>query len=84
MFVHMTKMKSFCTAIGGLGLTGIITWVELELKKASCMIDVENIPFAGLDEFFRLEEMIQSTVSHGWTVSMLGPHRARYLYERRS
>lgn len=41
--------------IGGLGLTGIITWAELQLVPIrSAMLDVEMIRFRGLDEFVRL------------------------------
>lgn len=41
--------------IGGLGLTGIITWAEFTLKKiATPLIEQENIRFKNLDEFFEL------------------------------
>jgi FAD/FMN-containing dehydrogenase len=45
----------FAATIGGLGLTGLITWVEIELIPiASAMMDVETVPFGGLDGFFSL------------------------------
>lgn len=45
----------FAASIGGLGLTGIITRAEIELKPvASAHIDSETIPFANLEEFFVL------------------------------
>lgn len=45
----------FAATIGGLGLTGLIVWVEIELIPiASTMMDVETIPFGALDEFFSL------------------------------
>lgn len=45
----------FAATIGGLGLTGIIAWVEIEMVPiASAMMDVETVPFSGLDEFFSL------------------------------
>ncbi len=58
----------FAATIGGLGLTGLITWVEIELIPIkSAMMDVENIPFEGLDAFFDLakksEENFDYTVS---------------------
>ncbi|MQY48151.1 FAD-binding protein [Rhizobiales bacterium RZME27] len=58
----------FAATIGGLGLTGLITWVELELITVeSAMIDAENIPFENVDSFFALakesEEYFDYTVS---------------------
>lgn len=45
----------FSLTIGGLGLTGFIEWVGLQLVPiVSPMMDVENIPFANLSEFFDL------------------------------
>jgi L-gulonolactone oxidase len=46
---------SFAATVGGLGLTGLIAWVEIEVMPiASAMMAVETIPFGGLDEFFAL------------------------------
>ena len=46
----------FCATIGGLGLTGIITWAQLQLRPvAGPMMSVETIRFANLDEFMRLQ-----------------------------
>jgi FAD/FMN-containing dehydrogenase len=45
----------FRATIGGLGLTGIITWAEFKLKKiASPLIQQDNIRFRSLEEFFDL------------------------------
>jgi L-gulonolactone oxidase len=45
----------FAATTGGLGLTGLIAWVELEVVPlASCLMDVETVPFATIDEFFPL------------------------------
>lgn len=45
----------FAATIGGLGLTGVITWVEFEVTSiASARMDVEIIPFANADEFFQI------------------------------
>lgn len=42
----------YCATIGGIGLTGFITWVEVQLKAIkSPLIDQESIKFVGLDEF---------------------------------
>ncbi|MEL7040613.1 MAG: FAD-binding oxidoreductase [Pseudomonadota bacterium] len=47
----------FSSTVGGLGLTGIITWVELQLKPISCSdLYVENFRYANLDAFFKLSE----------------------------
>lgn len=45
----------FAATIGGLGLTGLIAWVEIEvIPIASAIMEVETILFAALDEFFPL------------------------------
>lgn len=47
----------FQATIGGLGLTGLMLWVELSLKKIeSSYVEVETLPIADLDHFFRLAE----------------------------
>jgi len=45
----------FDATIGGLGLTGLITWAEIQLKRVAnpCM-DSESIRFRSLEEFFAL------------------------------
>ncbi len=58
----------FAATIGGLGLTGIITRVTLELKPiATSDMDVETIRFGNLGEFFALAA--QSEMSHDYTVA---------------
>jgi FAD/FMN-containing dehydrogenase len=45
----------FQATIGGLGLTGVILWAEIELKRINNpTMEVETIRFTGLDEFFEL------------------------------
>ena len=45
----------FFATIGGLGLTGLITWVEIKLKKIhGPYIDTESVRFEDLTEFFEL------------------------------
>lgn len=47
----------FKATIGGLGLTGIISWVELQLVTiGSSNIDQEIIPIKSLDHFFSVME----------------------------
>lgn len=43
----------FAATIGGLGLTGLITWVELQLLRIDGpFIETDNVVLHGLDEFF--------------------------------
>jgi FAD/FMN-containing dehydrogenase len=45
----------FGATIGGLGLTGLIAWAEIRLKRIrSACLDVETIRFGNLEEFFSL------------------------------
>lgn len=47
----------FTATIGGLGLTGLITWAEIKLKKIhGPYIDTESIRFDNLAEFFDLSQ----------------------------
>ena len=48
--------QRFAATIGGLGLTGAISRATLALRPVrSALMDVEAIPFADLDAFFRIE-----------------------------
>jgi len=58
----------FAATIGGLGLTGLITWVELQLKPVmNPYLQEETLRFDSLDEFFELniasEEAFEYTVA---------------------
>jgi L-gulonolactone oxidase len=47
----------FAATIGGLGLTGLILWIELQLIPVrSAFMLSETLPMSGLDDFFRLAE----------------------------
>jgi len=47
----------FAATIGGLGLTGLITWAEIALRPIPvAAVRTEAIPFAGLDEFLALSD----------------------------
>jgi FAD/FMN-containing dehydrogenase len=50
-----TNAELFAATIAGMGLTGLITWVEFELKSIpGPAIAVERVPFANLDEFLAI------------------------------
>jgi FAD/FMN-containing dehydrogenase len=58
----------FAATIGGIGLTGLMTWVEFSLRKiASAMIEMETIKFRNLDDFFQIsaesDEKFEHTVA---------------------
>jgi FAD/FMN-containing dehydrogenase len=60
----------FEATIGGLGLTGLILWVEFQLKRVpGPWIDSEQIRFSGLEEFFELSAA--SDESYEYTVAWL-------------
>jgi FAD/FMN-containing dehydrogenase len=45
----------FAATAGGLGLTGLITWAEIQLRRITGpLMDVETIRFGNLDEFLAL------------------------------
>jgi FAD/FMN-containing dehydrogenase len=51
----------FAATIGGLGLTGIITWAELRLRQiANAYLHSETRRFRGIDEFIGLSEEADS------------------------
>lgn len=55
----------FAATVGGLGLTGLITWVELKLKRVpGPWLDIEEIQFHGIDEFLALSHESEPTHEH--------------------
>jgi FAD/FMN-containing dehydrogenase len=58
----------FAATLGGLGLTGLITWVELQLQRIEGpWIQAESRRFADLAEFFHRSEVADR--SHEFTVA---------------
>lgn len=74
----------FAATVGGLGLTGVILAVELQLRRvASSDIEQCSIRFGGFDEFFELSKAHDA--SHEYTVAWIdclarGKHAGRGLY----
>lgn len=76
----------FAATIGGLGLTGLITWAEIQLKRvANPFLDTESIRFRSLEEFFELSSA--SEKDYEYTVSWIdcaftGKRLGRGLFNR--
>ena len=50
----------YSATIGGLGLTGLITWAQVQMRPiVSRLIDYEGIQFHGVDEFLDLTQKSQ-------------------------
>lgn len=69
--IHCSRNENsdlFFATIGGLGLTGFITWAEFQLTKIpSAWIEQEQIQFHSLNEFFALSS--DSEKDYEFTVS---------------
>jgi FAD/FMN-containing dehydrogenase len=60
-----TNADLFRATIGGLGLTGVITWAEIALKKINGpFIDLETILFHSLSEFLTLSNDSDETFEY--------------------
>ncbi|MBR8227718.1 FAD-binding oxidoreductase [Burkholderia vietnamiensis] len=76
--------RYFAATIGGLGLTGIILWAEIQLMPIrSSLIDTTCIRFANLDEFFALSEQLDPV--HEYSVAWVdcqsrGPALGRGIF----
>lgn len=74
----------FAATVGGLGLTGVILAVELQLRRVvSSEIGQHSIKFGGFDEFFELSRAHDA--SHEYTVAWVdclasGKHAGRGHY----
>jgi FAD/FMN-containing dehydrogenase len=75
----------FAATIGGLGLTGVIVWVELKLLPIrSAVMEVETLAMARLDDFFRFSaESADWAYTVSWVDSLArGPALGRGLFIR--
>ena len=81
-----SNAELFAATIGGLGLTGLISWAEIQLKPvASAYLDHESVKYHSLTDFFRLSE--ECYHSHEYTVawvdcSATGSQLGRGLFSR--
>lgn len=64
------NVELFNATIGGLGLTGLINWVEFSLKKITgTQIEQETIRFNNLNEFYKLSD--ESNENWEYTVAWI-------------
>lgn len=76
----------YAATIGGLGLTGLITWAEIQLKRiANPYVDNETIRFRHLEDFFEISE--RSAADYEYTVAWIdcafsGKRLGRGLFNR--
>ena len=60
----------FAATVGGLGLTGVILAVQIQLRRVkSSQIEQKSIRFGGLDEFFELSRDMDA--SHEYSVAWI-------------
>lgn len=63
-----SNAELFRATVGGLGLTGLILWADIQLRPiVSSRMDSETIRFHCLDEFFSFSE--ESDETHEYTVA---------------
>lgn len=76
----------FAATVGGLGLTGMITWASMQLRRVrNPFMDTETIRFHSLEEFFELSA--ESERDYEYTVSWIdcafqGKRLGRGLFNR--
>jgi FAD/FMN-containing dehydrogenase len=72
----------FAATVGGLGLTGIITEVEIQLRRvAHGWLDTETIPYHDLNEFFQLSDNSENDWEHtvSWVDCMSNAGRGIFM-----
>jgi len=76
----------YAATIGGLGLTGLVTWAQIRLQRvAGPLIEAETLRFRSPGEFFELSA--QSAATHAYTAAWIdcafgGKRLGRGLFER--
>jgi FAD/FMN-containing dehydrogenase len=80
------NLDLFAATVGGLGLTGLLTWVEIALRPIrSTYLDVETVSFSGVEEFVALSEASSEGFEHtvAWVdTTTRGSGFARGLFMR--
>lgn len=74
----------FSASIGGMGLTGVITLVELQLKPlTTANLETENVPFPDLQTFFSLADASEADWEHtvAW-IDCSTRQRGRGIFQR--
>ena len=72
----------FSATVGGLGLTGVITQTEIQLRRvAGPWLDTETVPYINLDEFFRLADDSEADWEHtvSWIDCITGGGRGLFM-----
>ncbi|RZI86226.1 MAG: FAD-binding oxidoreductase [Rubrivivax sp.] len=76
----------FAATVGGLGLTGLVTWAQIQLRRiANPFMQTESIRFRSLEEFFEISQA--SEADYEYTVSWIdcafaGKRLGRGLFNR--
>lgn len=72
----------FAATVGGMGLTGVITQAEIQLRRvAGPWLETETVPYANLDEFFRLADDSEAGWEHtvAWIDCIAGGGRGLFM-----
>jgi FAD/FMN-containing dehydrogenase len=72
----------FSATVGGLGLTGVITQADLQLRRvAGPWLETETVPYGNLDEFFHLADASEADWEHtvSWIDCLSGAGRGIFL-----
>jgi FAD/FMN-containing dehydrogenase len=81
-----SRRDLFEATVGGLGLTGLIEWVEIKLQPIpSSQLEVEIVPYGSLAEFWQLAD--DSIATHEHTVAWIdcaatGSRSGRGIFSR--
>ncbi|WP_374089067.1 FAD-dependent oxidoreductase [Methylomicrobium lacus] len=78
------RMDWFAATVGGLGLTGVITETEIQLRRvAGPWLTTETVPYDNLDQFFRLADDSEADWEHtvSW-IDCLAGEEGRGLFMR--
>ncbi len=66
----LDHQQMFAATIGGMGLTGVVTWAEIQLVPIHGRgIRVQTVRFGGLDEYF--ERALALDAEHTYTVAWI-------------